>query len=183
MGRSRRGAESESDSEVLALVLAPGDTWSERLQWTAQRARGSYSLALLAGERLIGVRDPMGNRPLSLGRLANGWALALSGLVHPGRTRGTRHPARRDRGDRLAAHAGGWLAPARHAFCAFEYIYIARPDALFAGRAVHAVRRAIGEELGREQPAPADLVIGVPDSGTRWALGYATSTGIPSAKD
>src|SRR5205085_1088103 len=73
----------------------------------------------------------------------------------------------------------GRIPVSRRAFCAFEYIYIARPDTLFAGRTVHAVRRAIGEELGREHPVEADLVVGVPDSGTSAALGYAAATGIP----
>jgi amidophosphoribosyltransferase len=175
---------SDSDSEVLALLLsvASGDSWIERLQWMADRVIGSYSLVLLAGDRLIGVRDPMGNRPLAMGRIAEGWVLAsescafslLGGIpvrdVQPGEVVeiGQDGPI-----------PGGWLTPARHAFCAFEHIYIARPDTLFAGRAVHAVRRAIGEELGREHPAPADLVIGVPDSGTSAALGFSTSTGIP----
>ncbi|HEX6506957.1 MAG TPA: amidophosphoribosyltransferase, partial [Chloroflexota bacterium] len=177
-------AESTSDSELLALLLrvAPGDTWTDRLRWMAERARGSYSLVLLAGDLLIGVRDPLGNRPLALGRLPDGWALAsescafslLGGIpirdVEPGEiveiTAAGPSPA-------------GRLEPSRHAFCAFEYIYIARPDTLFGGRAVHAVRRAIGEQLGREHPAEADLVIGVPDSGTSAALGYAAATGIP----
>jgi amidophosphoribosyltransferase len=176
--------ESDSDSEVLALLLAraPGDTWTERVQWLAPRLHGSYSLVLLAGTRLIGVRDPMGNRPLALGRLAEGWALASESCAFPllgGRPVRDIQPGEIVEIGRLGPEPGGWLAPARHAFCAFEYIYIARPDTLVAGRAVHAVRRAIGEELGREHPAPADLVIGVPDSGTSAALGYSTSTGIP----
>jgi amidophosphoribosyltransferase len=144
--------------------------------------RGSYSLVLLAGERLIGVRDPMGNRPLALGRLANGWAMASESCAFSllgGRAVRDIQPGEIVEIGPQGPTPGGWLAPLRHAFCAFEYIYIARPDTLFAGRAVHAVRRAIGEELGREQPASADLVIGVPDSGTSSALGYATSSGIP----
>jgi amidophosphoribosyltransferase len=176
--------ESDSDSEVLALLLAiaPGATWTDRVQWLAPRLRGSFSLVILAGERLIGVRDPMGNRPLALGRLANGWALASESCAFPllgGRPVRDIQPGEIVEIGRHGPEPGGWLAPARHAFCAFEYIYIARPDTLVAGRAVHAARRAIGEELGREHPAQADLVIGVPDSGISAALGYATSTGIP----
>jgi amidophosphoribosyltransferase len=177
-------SESDSDSEVLALLLAaaPGETWAERLQWMAGLARGSYSLVLLAGERLIGVRDPMGNRPLALGRLADGWALASESCAFAllgGRPVRDVQPGEIVEIDPRGPVPGGWLPPVPHAFCAFEYIYIARPDTLFAGRAVHAARRAIGEQLGREHPAPADLVIGVPDSGTSAALGYSTATGIP----
>ena len=177
-------AESASDSELLALLLraAPGDTWTEKIHWMAGHARGSYSLVLLVSEKLIGVRDPMGNRPLALGRLRDGWALASESCAFS-LLGGT--PVRDVQpGEILEINAvgpapAGWLAPTRHAFCAFEYIYIARPDTIIAGRAVHSVRRAIGEQLGREHPVDADLVIGVPDSGTSAALGYSTATGLP----
>ncbi len=177
-------AESASDSELLALLLrvAPGDTWPERLVWMAQRARGSYSLVLLAGERLFGIRDPMGNRPLALGRLADGWALASESCAFSllgGQPVRDIRPGEIMEINAVGPAPAGNLPPAQRAFCAFEQIYIARPDTLFAGRTVHAARRAIGEELGREAPAAADLVIGVPDSGTSAALGYATSSGIP----
>ena len=184
---------SGSDSELLALLLAaaPGATWVQRLRWMAARVHGSYSLVLLVGgptPRLFGVRDPMGNRPLSLGRLSgnaerDGWALASESCALS--LLGGRYVRDLQPGEILEIGSGiptpaGWLpGAARHAFCIFEYIYIARPDTLFGGRAVHAVRRAIGEQLGREHPADADLVIGVPDSGTSAALGYSTSTGIP----
>lgn len=177
-------AESASDSELLALLLraAPGGSWTEKIRWMAGHARGSYSLVLLVGEKLIGVRDPMGNRPLALGRLRDGWALASESCAFS-LLGGT---AVRDvqPGEILEINAvgpapAGRLESSRHAFCAFEYIYIARPDTMLAGRAVHAVRRAIGEQLGREHPVEADLVIGVPDSGTSAALGYSTATGLP----
>ena len=177
-------ASSTSDSELLALLLrvAPGSDWPERIQWMARMARGSYSLALLTGNRIFGVRDPMGNRPLALGRLAEGWALAsescafslLGGL-----------PVRDVQPGEILEIEGGGPKPAgtlpstQHAFCSFEHIYIARPDTMIAGRAVHSVRRSIGEELAREHPTDADLVIGVPDSGTSAALGYSTVAGIP----
>jgi amidophosphoribosyltransferase len=175
---------SDSDSELLALMLrvAPGPRWAERLRWLADRVRGSYALVLLAGERLIGVRDPMGNRPLSVGWLPEGWALASESCALS--LLGGRYVRDLEPGEILEIDASGpimpaFLPPMRPAFCVFEYIYLARPDTLFQGRAVHAVRRAIGEQLGRERPAEADLVIGVPDSGTSAALGYSTATGIP----
>jgi len=190
-GRYGITPESSSDSELLVrlLVVAPGSDWGERIRWVAALARGSYSLVILAADaagcRLIGVRDPLGNRPLCLGRLPDGWALASESCALSllgGRVVRDLQP-----GELLAIEATGphpmGALPAedgmRRAFCAFEYIYIARPDTVIGGRAVHAVRRAIGEELGREHPAEADLVVGVPDSGTSAALGYATSTGIP----
>ena len=176
--------ESDSDSELLALLLqaAPGENWPERVRWMAQRARGSYSLVLLTRDRLFAVRDPMGNRPLSLGRVADGWVLASESCVFSlldGQPLRDLQPGEIVEIDASGPRLAGWLPPARPAFCVFEYIYIARPDTLFAGRSVHEVRRAMGEQLGREHPAAADLVIGVPDSGTSAALGYATATGIP----
>lgn len=176
--------ESDSDSELLALLLrvAPGDSWAGRIRWVASLARGSYSLVLLVPDGLIGVRDPMGNRPLSLGRLASGWALASESCAFS--LVGGTHVRDVQPGEILEIYAAGpmlagQLPPARSAFCVFEYIYIARPDTIFGGRTVHEVRRKIGEQLGREQPADADLVTSVPDSGTSAALGYSASTGIP----
>jgi amidophosphoribosyltransferase len=176
--------DSTSDSELLALLLsaAPGATWPERITWMAGLARGSYSLVLLTGKEIFGVRDPLGNRPLALGRLPDGWVLASEscafGLLGGQVVRDVR-PGEIVMVDEEGPQPAGELHPARRAFCAFEYIYIARPDSVFAGRTVHAVRRAIGEELGREWPIDADLVVGVPDSGTSAALGYSTATGIP----
>ena len=176
--------DSDSDSELLALLLcaAPGSSWSDLLHWMAGRARGSYALVLLAGGRLYGVRDPMGNRPLALGRLPGGWVLASESCAFSllgGRPVRDVQPGEivevGDDGPRCA----GRLPPGRPAFCVFEYVYIARPDTLYGGRAVHAVRRAMGEQLAREHPVEADLVIGVPDSGTSAALGYAAETRIP----
>lgn len=175
---------SASDSELLALLLrvAPGNTWTERVRWMAALARGSYSLVLLTEAALIGVRDPMGNRPLALGRLPDGWTLASESCAFSllgGRYVRDIQPGEIITIDRDGPAPSGFLAGDRRAFCAFEYIYIARPDTMFAGRTVHAARRAIGEELAREHPAEADLVIGVPDSGTSAALGYSTASGIP----
>ena len=176
--------ESTSDTELLALLLgaAPGSRWADRITWMAGQARGSYSLVLLTDDGLIGVRDPLGNRPLAVGRLPTGWAIASESCaltligctdirdVGPGeiiKIDGT--------GTTTLDHLHG----PRTAFCAFEHIYIARPDTVFAGRSVHSARRAVGEQLGLESPVEADLVIGVPDSGTSAALGYSTATGIP----
>jgi len=175
---------STSDSELLALLLraAPGHSWPDRLQWMAGQVQGSYSLVLLVADRLYGVRDPMGNRPLALGRLPDGWALASESCAFSllgGRPVRDIHPGEIVEIDFSGPKPAGQLQSKQHAFCAFEYIYIARPDAIIGGRPVHSVRRSIGEELGREHPVAADLVFGVPDSGTSAALGYATTTGIP----
>lgn len=175
---------SDSDSELLALLLAaaPGTDWPARIQWMAGIARGSYSLVLLVADRLFGVRDALGNRPLSLGRLKDGWALASESCAFSllgGTPVRDLEPGELLEIDHFGPHPAGSLPSTRRAFCSFEYIYIARPDTIFGGRAVHSVRRAIGEELSREHPVDADLVVGVPDSGTSAALGYSAASGIP----
>ncbi len=176
--------ESDSDSELLALLLraAPGATWAERVSWMATRTSGAYALVLLTAEGLLGVRDPMGIRPLALGRMSGGWILASESCAFS--VLGGRHVRELEPGEILSVTktgptAAGQLGAAPGAFCAFEAIYLSRPDTLYGGRTVHAMRRAMGEELATEYPVAADLVIGVPDSGTSAALGYSAASGIP----
>lgn len=176
--------DTTADSELLALLLkaAPGDSWTERIRWMAERVQGAYALVLLTDEGLYGVRDPMGIRPLALGRLADGWALASESCAFSvllGRLVREVAPGEIVAITVSGVGAAGQLPAKPRAFCAFETIYLARPDTQFGGRAVHAMRQALGEELAAEHPVDADLVIGVPDSGTSAALGYSTASGIP----
>jgi amidophosphoribosyltransferase len=179
---------STSDSELLAMMLkvAPGDGWFQRIQFLATHAVGSYSLTILTADGVIGVRDPLGNRPLSLGTWTDsngqGWALASESCAFP--LMGATLIRDIAPGEVVQIREGGVinlgrLAASRQAFCAFEYIYIARPDSIIGGRSVHEVRRAMGAELADEHPANADVIIAVPDSGTSGALGYAERSGIP----
>lgn len=175
---------SDSDSELLALLLkaAPGDSWTERIRWMARRASGAYALVLLTRDGIFGVRDPMGIRPLALGRMPRGWILASESCAFS--VLGGRHVREIEPGEILCITSagpapGGQLPAAPRAFCAFEAIYLSRPDTFYGGRTVHAMRRAMGEELAAEYPVEADLVIGVPDSGTSAALGYSAASGIP----
>jgi amidophosphoribosyltransferase len=180
------GLVSSSDSEVITQMLAgaPGTTWEERIAAFMERAQGAYSLTILTREAVYAVRDPWGFRPLCLGRLnGSGWvaasetcALATIGAtlvreVRPGEI------VRLD-GDGLASWQGAEPAK-RPALCVFEYIYFARPDSLLEGRLVHQVRRQLGARLAWEYPVDACMVIGVPDSATSHAIGYATAAGIP----
>ncbi|MBC7223048.1 MAG: amidophosphoribosyltransferase [Anaerolineae bacterium] len=182
------GLSASSDSEVITQLLAgaAGRTWEERIVHFMGQAEGAYSLTILTREAVYGVRDPHGFRPLCLGRLnggADGWVLASESCalatigaefvreVRPGEV------VRLDRG---GVHAFQGAPPARRgALCVFEYIYFARPDSILEGRSVHSVRRRLGARLAREHPAEADLVIGVPDSATPAAIGYAAESGIP----
>jgi amidophosphoribosyltransferase len=180
------GLTATSDTEVMTLMLAAagGQTWEDRLERTMPAWKGAYSLVLLAADRVIAVRDPWGFRPMSVGRLPHGGyavasetcALTTLGCleideVAPGEIvtlRGyemQRRPA---------------LAPAaRAARCTFEFVYFSRPDSTWADRNIHHVRQRLGEELAREHPADADVVIPVPDSSIPAAIGFSRASDIP----
>jgi amidophosphoribosyltransferase len=181
------GLTATSDTEVLTLMLAAagGRTWEERLERTLPAWRGAYSLVVLAADRVIGVRDPWGFRPLSVGRLPRGgYAIAsetcaLNTLgcveiseVEPGEIV-TLQGAEIHRRHALTPAA----APAR---CTFEFVYFSRPDSVWAGRNIHHVRQRLGEELARECSTDADVVIPVPDSSIPAAIGYARASGLPN---
>jgi amidophosphoribosyltransferase len=180
------GLTATSDTEVLTLMLAAagGRTWEERLERTLPAWRGAYSLVVLAADRVIGIRDPWGFRPLSVGRLPHGGyaiasetcALTTLGCVEidevqPGEIV-TLQGAEIHRRRALTPAA----APAR---CTFEFVYFSRPDSVWAGRNIHHVRQRLGEELARECPTDADVVIPVPDSSIPAAIGYSRASGLP----
>jgi amidophosphoribosyltransferase len=180
------GLISSSDSEVITQMLAgaPGRAWEERIAAFLDQAQGAYSLAILTRKAIYAVRDPWGFRPLCLGRLnGNDWvvasessALATIGAtfereVLPGEI------ARLD--ENGLASCQGIAAAEQPELCIFEYIYFARPDSLLEGRSVHRVRRLLGARLAQEHPVSADMIIGVPDSATAHAIGYAHAAGIP----
>ncbi len=186
------GLISSSDTEVISQMLAgaEGDTWRERIGVLMELAEGAYSLAILTREAVFGVRDPWGFRPLCVGHLndqacaaKSGWVLASesSALATIGATflREVR-PGEVIRLDHNGMTAWQGVEPkSDRSLCVFEYIYFARPDSLLEGRSVHQVRRRLGERLAQEHPVDADMVIGVPDSATAHAIGYANEAGIP----
>lgn len=177
---------AESDSALLAsaLAAAPGATWPDKIRWAVQRVEGSFSLVILTHNRLFAVRDPLGNRPLCVGKLAGGWVVAsescalaaIDATLWGDLPAGALVEIASD-GPRVLAHLG--RPDAEPGFCAFEYIYLMRPDSVVGGRSVYRSRQAMGRLLARDQPAPADVVAAVPDSGTAAALGYAQETGLP----
>ncbi len=176
-----------SDSEVIAQLLAnaPGIDWKERWTHVMRKLNGAYSLAVLTPDALMMARDPMGNRPLCLGRIDGGWVAASESCAfdHLGAT----FIREVEPGEVIYVDAEGLqsLKPAedieqRPAFCVFEYVYFARPDSVLDGKLVYSVRMALGRELAKEHPAPtADVVMGVPDSAIPAALGYSQAAGIP----
>jgi amidophosphoribosyltransferase len=150
------------------------------------RVAGAYSLVFLTPTALVGVRDPMGFRPLVLGQLKGQWVLASEttalDLIEAEYVRevepGELVVIDRD-GLRSEKLFPDQAPPARLGRCIFESIYFARPDSILFGRSVYETRHAYGKRLAIEHPVPADLVIPVPDSGVPAAIGYAEQSGIP----
>jgi amidophosphoribosyltransferase len=199
-GRARLAATT--DTELLTTLLADlpaADTVAALLE-LLPRVRGAFTLLVLDKDRIIGIRDPHGFRPLVLGRLRDvagadidagpwasegardAWILSseTTGLdivgadfvrdVEPGEMV-ILEPGREPRSVRFA--------PATPALCVFELIYFARPDSYMEGRNLYEVRRRMGEQLAAEHPRDTDLVMPVPDTGAPAAAGYAEASGIP----
>ncbi len=177
--------QTSVDSEIILNLLAqPTSRGHENnLIETMRRIEGAYSLAIMTERELIGVRDPFGFRPLSLGRVDGAWVLASEtcafDLIHAEFVRDV------EPGEIVIIDRNGLRSiqafpeHERRAFCIFEYVYFARPDSTIANRNVYKVRVEMGRELARENPVDADLVIPVPDSGNCAALGYSLESKIP----
>lgn len=175
---------STTDSEVIVHLIArsrSGRLWEGAAEALAQ-VRGAYSLVIMNERELLGIRDPHGFRPLSLGRLKDAWVLASEScafdLIEAEFIRDL-EPGEFLQIDREGLHTYYPLLPAPRTQCIFEYIYFARPDSLLSGQQVASVRKALGRRLAKEQPVDADLVIPVPDSGIYAALGFAQESGFP----
>ena len=178
--------KTSSDSEVLAYLLAnaPGDTWDERLAYVMRNAQGAYSAVVQTKDLVIGMKDPLGVRPMCLGKLhGGGWIVASEScaLDHVGAEYVRElEPAEAVIIDRDGIRSFIWPGrDNRRALCVFELIYFARPDTQIDGSQVYSARRAMGAKLAQEQPAEGDVVIGIPDSATAAAMGYASEIGIP----
>ena len=173
-----------TDSEVIAhlILSSTKNTWANRIRYAMKRLEGAYSLVLMTEDSLFGVRDPLGVRPLCLGRLDGGWVLASEScaLDHIG----AQFHREVEPGEVLAIDSSGMRSykekqPRKRGLCIFEYIYFARPDSIIEGRRVYSARQAMGARLAQEYPVDADLVIGVPDSATAAGIGYSIESGIP----
>lgn len=177
-----------TDSEVIACCIAKERTHSacveDAILQTAKRLRGGYALVIMSPRKLVGVRDPLGLKPLCLGRRGSSYILASESCA-------------------LAAAGGEFvrdilpgeivtitrdliqsdcrLAQENHAHCVFEYIYFARLDSRLDGIPIYDARIRAGKALAASYPADADLVTGVPDSGITAAMGYAQASGLPFA--
>ncbi|MDT8900183.1 amidophosphoribosyltransferase [Anaeroselena agilis] len=179
--------QTSIDSEVIVNLIARSgkDTIEDRVLESVARIEGAYCLVIMTDDKLIGVRDPHGFRPLCIGKLNGGWVLASESCaldsvgaemirdLAPGEM-----VVVDDAGPRYYSFAAG----NRRALCIFEYIYFARPDSVIDGQSVYAARFAMGRQLARESGFKADLVISVPDSGTTAALGFSYESGVPFAE-
>ena len=177
--------DASADTELIAhlLALAPAGTWEERFHYVMRRVRGAYSLTIMTRDTLFAVRDPLGVRPLCLGSLGSGWVVASEtcALDNIGATYVRDiEPGEVVQIDETGVRSFFPVAvPEQKAMCTFEYIYIARPDSRLRGDSVYLARERMGEELAKEHPVEADVVIGVPDTGIPAAIGYARESGIP----
>ncbi|MBC7293128.1 MAG: amidophosphoribosyltransferase, partial [Thermoleophilia bacterium] len=175
--------ESTSDTEVIAALLAehPSHDVKEALREIIPRLRGAFSAVLLTKDEVIGFRDPYGIRPLVLGQLDGRYCLASEtvGLDIIG-ARAVREiePGEICWIDEAGYHIEQVVSRKQEALCIFEFIYFARPDSIMKGQTLHAARTRMGEELARESPVDADLVIPVPDTGNSAAIGFAAASGI-----
>jgi amidophosphoribosyltransferase len=173
-----------SDTEVIVHLVATSRQRGmvNRLIDALHQIEGAYSLVALTRKRLIGVRDPLGVRPLALGRLGDTWILASETCAFD--IIGAEFVRDIEPGELIEISDEGVRShyPFAHRprrFCVFEYVYFARPDSVVEGKNVYDSRKQIGVELAREAPIDADLVVAVPDSGNPAAIGYSQESGIP----
>jgi amidophosphoribosyltransferase len=182
----KRGSifQSTSDTEVILHLIATSTKTLlvDRVIDALKRVEGAYSLVCLSTKKMIGVRDPLGVRPLILGDLDGAPILASETCALD--IIGARFVRDIKPGEMVVITPEGIESTfpfqiEAPRFCVFEYVYFARPDSSVEGRGVYEVRKRIGAELAREQPADADLVVPVPDSGTPAAIGFAEAAHLP----
>lgn len=198
--------QTTTDSEIIIHLMARSRSsgLEESLIYALKRIKGAYSLIMMDNNNLIGVRDPLGFRPLCLGKVKNSWCLASETCAFD--LIGARLVREIEPGEIVIINSGGiksinpvrnlvkkysgkgisngvnpkeLQSKSRHSFCTFEHVYFARPDSVIFGETVHLVRRKLGEQLAKEHPVKADFVVPVPDSGFSAALGYSKESGIP----
>jgi amidophosphoribosyltransferase len=173
------------DSEIILMLLAQPTVGGKEnnLVQTVRRIEGAYSMVIMTEQELIGVRDPHGFRPLSIGRVDNAWVLASEtcafDLIHARFVRDVEPGEIVIINDEGLRSIKAFPEHTRRAFCIFEYVYFARPDSTIADRNVYEVRVEMGRQLARERPIDADIVVPVPDSGNCAALGYSEQSRIP----
>jgi len=176
--------DTSADSEIIAHLIsnAPAENWADRAAYAMRKLRGAYSLVMMTNNELVGMRDPLGVRPLCIGKLNGGWVIASEScaLDHIG----AEYLREVLPGEAVVIDDNGLRSEYRKEIegslgnCVFEHIYFSRPDSILDGNLVYSTRMAMGAELAKEFPVEADVVIGVPDSATASAVGYSQESGI-----
>ncbi len=177
-----------SDTEIISamLSLSDKDTIEEAVAIVAKKLRGAYSFIVLTTDKIVGIRDPYGIRPMVVGELSDGYVIASEdcsfGVVGASLIRDIMP------GEMIVISNDGFKTEMvfehqdRLASCAFEFLYFARPDSCIEGVNLYDARVKMGRNLYREHPVEADAVISVPDSGTPAAIGFSKESGIPFAE-
>ncbi len=176
--------QTNLDIEVIANLIARNIDLGleDALKKMVSMIQGAYALLFMTEDRLVAIRDPLGIRPLALGRLGNSYVIASETCSFD--TIGADYIRDVKPGELIIIDKEGLMSiqtpiPLSSALCIFEFVYIARTDSTIDGISVYMARKDAGARLAAEHPAEADLVVGVPDSGTTAALGYAEASGIP----
>ena len=177
--------QSSSDSECIIHLMARSlqRNIPERMKDALRRVEGAFSVVAMTRTKLIGVRDPLGVRPLVLGKAGDGWVLSSETCALD--IIGAEFVRELDPGEMVVISEEKGIESFHpfdkkaSRFCVFEHVYFSRPDSILGGRSVYETRRQIGIELARETPVEADLVCPVPDSGTPAAIGFSHESGIP----
>ena len=176
--------QTTSDTEVILNMVARGaNTGIEKaLRSTAKAIKGSYAIVLFIDNKLIGVRDPHGIRPLCLGKLDDAWILSSESCAL--NTVGADFVRDLEPGEIVVIDENGVSSlghdeSSKLSTCLFEYIYFARPDSQIDGINVYEARKRCGAEIYKENPQEADVVVAVPDSGFSAAIGYSEASGLP----
>lgn len=177
--------QTTTDSEIILQLMARtrSSNLKETLSLALNKIKGAYSLILMTKDALVGVRDPHGFRPLSIGK--KGKAFCLSSETCAFDLIGADFVRDVLPGEIVIIDKNGLRSfnPLKNhhkpSFCIFEHIYFSRPDSIVFGESVHKVRQRLGENLARENPIDADIVVSVPDSGNSAALGFSNASGIP----
>ena len=177
--------QSTSDTEVIIHLVATSryPTLLDRFVDALRMVEGAYSLICMTPAGMIACRDPLGIRPLVLGKLGDSVIFASESVALD--VVGAELIRAVDPGELIEVDLAGKITSHRPFSaraprpCIFEHVYFSRPDSIVDGRSVYEVRKAIGHELAIESPVEADLVVPVPDSGVPAAIGYAAQSGIP----
>jgi len=181
--RGELGRGNTSDTALVTTLLAadPDKPIETAALEVLPLLKGAFCFVFMDEHTLYAARDPYGVRPLALGRLERGWVVASETAAL--QTIGASVVREIEPGELIAIDEHGLrshrFAPSEPKGCVFEYVYLARPDAVIRGRVVHEARVEMGRQLAREHPVDADLVIGVPESGVPAAVGYSQESGIP----